>query len=66
MTMPINYWFNFVDINECAINPCLNGGTCTDGVNNYTCSCAAGFTGKDCETKTSESLHIYIYKIKYI
>ena len=54
--MPTTYWFNFVDINECVVDPCLNGGTCTDRVSSYTCSCAAGFTGKDC--MTSESLYI--------
>ena len=54
MTMNITYWVKFVDINECAGDPCLNGGTCTDGVNSYTCSCAAGFTGKDCETSESQ------------
>ena len=27
------------DVDECASNPCLNGGTCTQGVGNYTCSC---------------------------
>ena len=48
--MPVTYWSQFVDINHCAVNPCLNGGTCMDGVNSYTCSCTAGFTGKDCET----------------
>ena len=50
IAMPTTYWFNFVDINECAVDPCLNGGTCTDGVSSYTCSCTAGFIGKDCMT----------------
>ena len=27
------------DIDECTSNPCLNGGTCTDQVNGFTCSC---------------------------
>ncbi|CAH1779950.1 unnamed protein product, partial [Owenia fusiformis] len=27
-----------VDIDECSSNPCLNGVTCTDGVNSYTCT----------------------------
>ena len=40
----------FLDINDCSPNPCQNGGTCTDQVNNYTCSCAAGYTGKICQT----------------
>ena len=38
------------DINECDSNPCQNGGTCTDGVNGYTCGCADGYTGTHCET----------------
>lgn len=32
------------DMNECAvgpekISPCQNGGSCTDGINNYICDC---------------------------
>ena len=37
------------DIDDCAADPCLNGGTCTDGVNEYTCACAPGFTGDECQ-----------------
>ena len=33
--------------------PCQNGGTCSDGVNEYTCGCVAGYTGDDCETSES-------------
>lgn len=32
--------------NDCINNPCLNGGTCQDGINNYTCRCKPGYTGK--------------------
>jgi len=39
-----------VNIDDCAAGPCQNGGACTDGVNKYTCSCAAGFTGPQCQT----------------
>jgi len=38
-----------INIDECDPNPCLNGGTCTDGVNSYTCACIDGFTGEDCQ-----------------
>lgn len=37
-------------VDDCAPNPCLNGGTCADGVNTFTCTCAAGYTGTTCET----------------
>ena len=40
---------NVVDINDCVPNPCANGGTCTDGVDSYTCDCAAGYTGPNCD-----------------
>ena len=45
----ITYFFS-ADINECASNPCLNGGTCTDLVNGYECTCAPGWTGDFCQT----------------
>jgi hypothetical protein len=42
------------DIDECAINPCQNGGECTDEVIGYTCTCAGGYTGDLCETGMTE------------
>ena len=27
----------------------MNGGTCTDGVNSYSCDCVSGYSGEDCE-----------------
>ena len=37
-------------IDECESDPCLNGGTCEDAVNSYSCSCHSEFTGDRCET----------------
>ena len=37
------------DINECASNPCNNGGSCSDLVNGYTCECVEGYAGLDCD-----------------
>ena len=48
----------FQDINDCQPNPCENGGTCTDGVNNYTCSCVAGYSGYNCSIGRLTALSI--------
>ncbi|KAK3103766.1 hypothetical protein FSP39_021728 [Pinctada imbricata] len=42
------------NINECASNPCRNGGSCIDGVNRYTCNCLPGYTGNTCATNINE------------
>ena len=39
------------DGDECQPNPCLNGGTCTDGCATYSCSCPDPFTGNRCQYK---------------
>eukprot|EP00937_MAST-01D_sp_MAST-1D-sp2_P003873 g3873.t1 len=36
------------NIDECAANPCLNGGECTDGIFSFTCACKPGFKGDTC------------------
>ena len=38
-----------LDIDDCATNPCQNGGACTDGVDSYNCTCMDGFNGTNCE-----------------
>ena len=44
--------FCFPDIDECASDPCMNGATCVDRLNMYTCDCDAGYKGTHCETGT--------------
>ena len=46
-----------VDINECSPNPCKNGGSCTDLVNGFTCSCVAGYNGGDCSNGKDHNQH---------
>ena len=38
-----------VDHNDCADNPCQNGGICKDGINDFTCNCNPGWKGRKCE-----------------
>ena len=42
-------YFHFLDIDDCAPAPCLNGGTCVDLVATYHCDCPTGFFGLTCE-----------------
>ena len=46
------------DINECASNPCQNGGTCVDAVNGYSCSCVNGWAGEHCATGSRTNLYV--------
>lgn len=46
-----------IDADNCASLPCLNGGTCQDGVNDYTCTCLSGFNGKNCNISLSKCLN---------
>ena len=41
------------EINECASNPCLNGGTCVRGLGQYTCNCPTGVNGTNCQTEAT-------------
>lgn len=43
-----------VNINDCAINPCHNGGTCVDGINSFTCLCPEGYNDATCLSQVDE------------
>lgn len=38
-----------INIDECARNPCANGSTCVDRINDYTCICPTGYMGRNCD-----------------
>ena len=43
------------DIDECARDPCKNGGACDDLINSYECDCSGtGFEGDTCEKDIDE------------
>jgi len=49
ISMPYNNCVCVSAINECLSEPCGNDATCIDGLNEYTCVCAAGYEGVNCE-----------------
>ena len=44
------FFVHFKDIDDCVTARCVNGATCVDGVNRYSCTCNEGFTGTFCES----------------
>ncbi|XP_072014296.1 uncharacterized protein [Amphiura filiformis] len=38
----------------CSSQPCQNGAECYPNGNSYVCRCTAGYTGRNCDTKTDE------------
>ena len=49
------------DIDECASTPCLNGGTCIDGIDEWSCQCAGQWTGDRCEICEQNSPNLRSY-----
>lgn len=45
--------FNFIYVVEssCTINPCLNGGSCSESISSadFTCDCLTGYSGERCQ-----------------
>ncbi|XP_076803894.1 uncharacterized protein LOC143447846 [Clavelina lepadiformis] len=41
-----------VEVNECESNPCQNGATCVDLIDDYQCMCQSGFSGRNCDETT--------------
>lgn len=41
----------FSGINECELQPCMNGATCVDKVNSFLCICPEGWEGETCSKR---------------
>jgi hypothetical protein len=50
------------------LNPCQNEGLCLSGQNSYSCACAPGWTGTNCQTALTVMInqHFYILFVKCI
>ena len=48
----------------CDNNECMHGGTCQMFGNiRYTCTCAVGYTGQNCETDIGKLNHLHSHSI---
>ncbi|XP_026547286.1 venom prothrombin activator notecarin-D1 [Notechis scutatus] len=52
------FWNVYVDGDQCSSNPCHYGGTCKDGIGSYTCTCLAGYEGKNCQYVLYQSCRV--------
>ncbi|XP_077014843.1 coagulation factor VII [Tamandua tetradactyla] len=50
------FWISYSDEDQCASNPCQNGGSCVDQLQSYICFCLADFQGRNCETNINSQL----------
>lgn len=48
-------FLNTLDL--CESNPCLNGGTCNDNTDHFSCSCLRGYHGRMCDSKGMPVIH---------
>lgn len=57
--MYLSLFFYIFDTDDaCAENnPCINGGSCRNTVNDVRCVCPAGFSGVNCQSKFKRFLH---------
>lgn len=53
------------DINECASSPCLNGGTCVDEVNQFSCICTKGWAGVTCQSPVPTCKYKVVVQFRY-
>ena len=44
------------DDDDCLSSPCQHGGTCNDVILGYTCTCAIGSCGENCEILSSDEI----------
>ena len=53
--MKLKFWCTnhvCLETNECDSTPCENGGSCSDKINSFQCTCQDGYTGNTCQGGT--------------
>ncbi|XP_072268563.1 coagulation factor VII [Pyxicephalus adspersus] len=50
------FWKTYSDVDDCLSKPCLNGGTCSDEIQSYVCTCPEGYEGRNCETSLEQTI----------
>ncbi|XP_011745814.2 LOW QUALITY PROTEIN: coagulation factor VII [Macaca nemestrina] len=50
------FWISYSDGDQCASNPCQNGGSCKDQLQSYICFCLPSFEGRNCEKNKDAQL----------
>jgi len=48
--------FQLINVDDCTPDPCLNGGTCADGLDTFSCYCLTGYTGPRCASDVDECM----------
>ncbi|XP_046744297.1 cubilin [Diprion similis] len=54
LQMRVEVIWSKIVTNECASNPCQNGGTCEDMIDGYKCRCREGWEGPRCNDDVNE------------
>ena len=55
-----NFYLCVADEDNCVDVECHNGGSCIDGVAQFSCQCGTGYTGNLCQSGMSVCLSIFV------
>ena len=62
MNIRLTLCFLFLDLKECASNPCHEQADCTEELGSFKCVCKAGFNGDG--LSCNGNYHLFFYSLK--